>query len=72
MKLLKKKRRKNYYHTKECTTIQKMGREYYREVTDDEIERMDLELCGHCAGANENSNGDRSYYQMAKEIGESK
>jgi len=70
MKYVKKTKRKKYYHTKECMVFQKLGEHRFRQTTDEEINTLELELCGHCRGV-EQTQGDRSYYLKAKELGES-
>ena len=50
--------------------FQKLGEDRFRQTTDEEIKTLELELCGHCRGV-EQTQGDRSYYLKAKELGES-
>lgn len=72
MKLVKKSKRKRYYHSETCLAVRKMGRDYFVNLEDKptiHVEEDRLELCGHCKGV-EKGNGDRSYYLKLKELGE--
>ena len=72
MKLVKKSKRKWYYHTETCMIVQKMGEEHFVDLDENpqiHVEEDRLELCGHCQGV-EKGQGDRSYYLKLKELGE--
>jgi len=72
MKLVKKSKRKRYYHTEHCLAVRKMGRDYFIDLDKTDSLRVDetqLQECGHCSGV-EKGNGDRSLYLKAKAIGE--
>jgi len=72
MKLVKKSKRKRYYHTERCLAVQKMGRDHFVDLEDNPsllVKEDRLELCGHCKGSKK-GNGDRSYYLRLKELGE--
>ena len=72
MKLVKKSKRKRYYHTEHCIAVQKMGRDHFVDLEDNpqiHVREDTLELCGHCKGIDK-GNCDRSYYQRLKELGE--
>jgi len=66
MKLMKTTARKDRYHTTECVTVAKLGRDKFVECTDEDIEKFDLTECGHCQGV-ERTNGDHSWYKLAQE-----
>lgn len=72
MKLVKKSKRKRYYHTENCLAVTKMGRDYFVNLDENpqiHVEEDRLELCGHCQGV-EKGNNDRSYYQTLVKLGE--
>ena len=72
MKLVKKTKRKRYYHTEHCLAVQKMGRDSFVNLEDKptiHVEEDRLEHCGHCQGI-DRGNADRSYYKRLRELGE--
>lgn len=72
MKLVKKSKRKRYYHTTNCIAVKKMGRDHFADLEKNakiHVEEERLELCGHCDGV-KSEQGDRSYYFKLKELGE--
>ena len=72
MKLVKKNKRKEHYHSTKCMVVKEYGEDYFMDIEDTNPLSVDvdcLEECSHCQGI-ERKSGDRSYYLTAKRIGE--
>jgi len=55
---------KKKYHTRMCRTARKAKN--IREVSDEEAETMDLELCTYCAGEHTTDTYDQSFQDALK------
>lgn len=72
MRLVKKSKRKRFYHTERCIIVQSKGHNRFVDLDDTSgihVEEDRLEHCGHCKGV-EKSTCDRSYYQTLKKLGD--